>query len=71
VKRTALGKCSMKRTCLKSVLDDMTLWRTKRGEIREGRKEKWAPMLAWRAAAPRTRDNMTLSGFRLKPSERI
>lgn len=60
-------KWSMKRTCLKSVLD-MTLWRTKKGEIREGRKEMGGdPMLAWRAAAPRARNNMTLSGFRVVP----
>jgi hypothetical protein len=57
-------KCGMKRTCLKSVLDDMTLWRTMRGWIRKGWREKGGvPMLvAWMAAAPRTRDNMTLSG---------
>ena len=57
-------KCGLKRTCLKSVPDDMTLWRTMRGGIRKGRKEKGGVrmLVAWMAAAPRTRDNMTLSG---------
>jgi hypothetical protein len=61
------SKCGIERTCLKSVFDDMTLWRTKRGEVRDRWKEKEENrMVPWRMAVARIRDNMTR--FPTRPS---
>jgi hypothetical protein len=38
------SKYGIERTCLKSVFDDMTLWRTRKGEVRDRWKEEGSPM---------------------------